>query len=159
MMPLSKLKSRLARSHCPRVKGGAMPERYTHKNLRQVADSAPDLGAAEWQESRFATRDLQSTDIGVTHHRFRPGKRQGFAHRHQRAEEFYVVLSGSGRVKLDENILELEPLDAFRVAPEVLRTWEAGPDGLEVLAFGARVEGDEKLVPSDAELVPGWWAD
>jgi len=70
-----------------------------------------------------------------------------------------VVLSGSGRVKLDENILELEPLDAFRVAPEVLRAWKAGPDGLEVLAFGARVEGDEELVPSDAELVPGWWTD
>lgn len=70
-----------------------------------------------------------------------------------------MVLSGSGRVKLDENILELEPLDAFRVAPEVLRAWKAGPDGLEVLAFGARVEGDEELVPSDAELVPGWWTD
>jgi mannose-6-phosphate isomerase-like protein (cupin superfamily) len=136
-----------------------MPERYTHTNLRQVADSAPDLEAAEWQESRFATRDLQSTDIGVTHHRYRPGKRQGFAHRHQHAEEFYVVLSGSGRVKLDENILELEPLDAFRVAPEVLRAWEAGPDGLEVLAFGARNEGDGELVPSDAEIVSGWWKD
>lgn len=136
-----------------------MPERYTHKNLRQVADSAPDLEAAEWQESRFATHDLQSTDIGVTHHRFRPGKRQGFAHRHQQAEEFYVVLSGSGRVKLDEDILEGAPLDAFRVAPKVLRTWEAGPDGLEVLAFGARVEGDAETIPSDAELVPGWWTD
>lgn len=106
-----------------------------------MADSAPDLDAAEWQESGFATRDLQSSDSGVTHRRYRPGKRQGFAPRHQRAEEFYVVLSGSGRVKLDENILELEPLDAFRVAPEVLRAWKAGPDGLEMLAFWRTCRG------------------
>ncbi|MBV9818962.1 MAG: cupin domain-containing protein [Solirubrobacterales bacterium] len=136
-----------------------MPERYIHKNLQQVADSAPDLGAADWQQSRFASQDFASTDIGFTHHRFLPGKRQGFAHRHEQAEEFYVVLSGSGRLKLDDDILDLAPLDAFRVAPQVLRTWEAGPDGLEVLAFGARVDGDEAVVPSDAEIVSGWWTD
>ncbi len=129
-----------------------MPDSYTHTNLKQVANSAPDIGLAEWQESRFATGDLQSTDIGVTHHRIHPDTRQGFAHRHRQAEEFYVVVSGSGRVKLDEDILELEPLDSLRVAPDVLRTWEAGPDGLELLAFGAHVEGD-------AEFVPGWWSD
>lgn len=136
-----------------------MPERYTHKNLREVKDSAPDLGAAEWQESRFASFDFDSTGVGFTHHRFRPGKRQGFAHRHRQAEEFYVVLSGSGRLKLDEDIFEVEPLDAFRVSPEVLRAFEAGPDGLEVLAFGARVAGDHEAIPSDGEIVSEWWTD
>jgi uncharacterized cupin superfamily protein len=136
-----------------------MPDGYTHKNLQQVTDLAPDLGAGDWQESRFASRDFNSTQIGFTHHRFRPDTRQGFAHRHQTAEEFYVVLSGSGRLKLGDDILAVEPLDAFRVGPRVLRTWEAGPDGLEVLSFGARVEGDQAVVPSDAEIVPGWWTD
>ncbi len=137
-----------------------MPERYTHKNLRQVADSAPDLEAAEWQESRFATHDLQSTDIGVTHHRFRPGKRQGFAHRHQQAEEFYVVLSGSGRVKLERGHprsraarrVSRGPEGASHVGgpvPTVSRCWP--------LAHASR--GDEETIPSDAELVPGWWTD
>lgn len=88
----------------------------------------------------------------MTHHRIHPETRQGFAHRHQQAEEFYVVLSGSGRVKLDEDILELQPLDVLRVAPDVLRTWEAGPEGLNLLAFGSRVEGD-------ADLVQNWWTD
>jgi len=129
-----------------------MAPRYTHKNLLQVEDAAPKIGLSEWQESRFATSDLDAAETGVTHHRFKPGQRQGFAHSHERAEELYVVLAGSGRVKLDEDVLELAPLDALRLAPDVLRSWEAGPDGLEVLAFGSRHEGD-------AQFVPGWWTD
>lgn len=129
-----------------------MTARYTKTNLLKVEDAAPNIGLAEWQESRFATADLGAVDTGVTHHRIKPGRRQGFGHRHERAEELYVVLAGSGRVKLDDDILEIGPLDAFRLAPDVLRSWEAGPDGLDVLAFGTRHEGD-------AEFVPGWWTD
>ena len=127
---------------------------FTRKNLLEVEDSAPRLGLEQWQESRFATENLGAGDIGVTHHRIKPNVRQGFAHRHQRAEEFYVVLAGSGQVKLDDEILELEPHDALRVDPDVLRTWEAGPDGLELLAFGAPVS-----VGNDSEIYPGWWSD
>ncbi len=129
-----------------------MTARYTHKNLLQAEDAAPKLGLDEWQESRFVTGDLDATDTGVTHHRIKAGKRQGFAHRHERAEELYVVLSGSGRVKLDEDVLDLAPRDALRIAPDVFRSWEAGPDGLELLAFGSRHEGD-------AEFVLDWWTD
>ena len=129
-----------------------MTARYTHKNLMDVRDAAPELQLAEWQESRFATGDLAADKTGVTHHRIRPHTRQGFAHRHERAEEIYVVLSGSGRVKLGDDVVDLRPLDALRVSPDVLRTWEAGPDGLELLAFGSIVEGD-------AEFVPSWWTD
>jgi mannose-6-phosphate isomerase-like protein (cupin superfamily) len=117
-----------------------------------VHDAAPDIELDEWQESRFATADLDAEHAGVTHHRVKPGTRQGFAHRHERAEELYVVLAGSGRVKLDDDIVELRPLDAVRVAPQVFRSWEAGPDGLELLAFGARQE-------DDVEFIPGWWTD
>jgi quercetin dioxygenase-like cupin family protein len=117
-----------------------------------VSDAAPGLGLGEWQDSRFATADLEAEATGVTHHRIKPQTRQGFAHRHGRAEEIYVVLGGAGRVKLGDDVIELRPLDALRVSPDVLRTWEAGPDGLELLAFGSRVE-------DDAEIVPGWWTD
>ena len=136
-----------------------MPDAYAHRNLSEVPDSAPDLGAADWQESRFATPELGTAHVGFTHHRFKPGQRQGFGHRHTHAEEFYVVIGGSGRVRLGEDVIDVARLDAFRVAPQTLRAWEGGPDGLEVLAFGQRNEGDEERVPADAEIVPGWWTE
>ena len=78
--------------------------------------------------------------------------RQAFAHRHDEAEEVYVVLSGSGRVRLDDEILDLVQLDAIRIAPWVTRCFESGEDGLELLVFGPRC-------PNDAEMVPDWWTD
>jgi len=128
------------------------PPRYTHKKLADVHDAGPDLGLSEWQESRFATADLAAERTGFAYHRIKPGTRQGFGHRHERAEEVYVVLAGSGRAKLDDDVLDLRPLDAIRIAPSVLRSWEAGPDGLELLAFGV-------LEEDDAEFLPGWWSD
>jgi mannose-6-phosphate isomerase-like protein (cupin superfamily) len=124
---------------------------YTHKQLTEVEDSASSFGPGGAQQTRFASADLEARDTGVTHHRFAPGHRQGFAHRHDEAEEIYVVLAGSGRIKLDDEIVELEPLDAIRVAAPVLRAFEAGPDGLEVLAFGPHHE-------NDGEVVQGWWS-
>ena len=123
---------------------------YTLKQLADVEDSAPKFGYGEVQEARFARRDLEAEQTGVSYHRVKPGKRQGFAHRHERAEEVYVVLSGSGRVKLDDEVIELRRLDALRVAPGVTRAFEGGPEGLELLAFGPHHEGD-------GEMVPGWW--
>ena len=88
----------------------------------------------------------------MSHHHLRPGRRQAFGHRHERAEEVYLVLSGAGRVRLGDEIVEVGPLDAIRVAPPVMRAFEAGPDGLELLAFGPHHRGD-------GEIVPGWWSD
>jgi mannose-6-phosphate isomerase-like protein (cupin superfamily) len=76
----------------------------------------------------------------------KPGQREAFAHRHRTAEEIYVVLAGTGRVKLDEELVELAPLDAVRVSPGVARSFEAGPDGLHVLIFGPHVESDGEIV-------------
>jgi mannose-6-phosphate isomerase-like protein (cupin superfamily) len=129
-----------------------MPSPYTFKKLAEVEDAAPGFGIGEHQESRFAARDLDAEQTGVAYHRFRPGKRQGFAHRHEAVEEVYVVIRGSGRMKLGDDIIELEPLDAIRVSPEVTRQFEAGPDGIEVLAFGPRRA-------DDGEAVHGWWTD
>ncbi len=119
---------------------------YTHRNLNEVADSAPKFGYEDHQEARFANEALETEQTGVAFHRVKPGRRQGFGHKHEAAEEVYVVLSGSGRVKLDDEVAELRPLDAIRVAPEVARAFEAGADGLELLAFGPRHEGDGELI-------------
>lgn len=119
---------------------------YTIKNLREVEDQAPGFGLEEIQEARFPREDLNSETVGLAFHRLKPGKRQAFAHRHNQAEEVFVVLSGSGRIKLDDTVEEIGPLDAIRIAPKVLRALEAGDEGLEWLAFGPRHGGDGELV-------------
>jgi mannose-6-phosphate isomerase-like protein (cupin superfamily) len=119
---------------------------YTKKNLRDVEDSAVRFGLSDAQEARFARRDLAAEQTGVTHLIVKPGQREAFAHRHRDAEEVYVVLTGSGRVKLDDEIVDLTGLDAVRVGPGTTRQLEAGPDGLEVLIVGAHVEGDVEQV-------------
>jgi mannose-6-phosphate isomerase-like protein (cupin superfamily) len=129
-----------------------MPTSFTHTKLLDVKDSAPEFGMGEVQEARFAYGDLDAAETGVSHLRLKPDQRSPFGHKHDEAEEVYVVLSGSGRMKLDDEIIEIVGRDAIRVAPEVTRAFEAGPDGLEVLAVGARHEGD-------GEVIPGWWSD
>lgn len=119
---------------------------YTIKNLRDVEDMAAAQGFGDVQEARFAHRELESEQSGVSLQRVKPGKRHAFAHRHSEAEEIYVVLSGSGRVKLDDEVEEVGPLDAIRVAPSVTRAFEAGDEGLELLAFSPRAEGDAEIV-------------
>jgi mannose-6-phosphate isomerase-like protein (cupin superfamily) len=116
---------------------------YTMKNLRDVEDSAVKFGFSETQEARFARRDLDAETTGLAYYVVKPGKRQPFAHRHNEAEEVYVVLSGSGRMKLDDEIVPVEAFDAIRVAPQVARAFEAGDEGLEVLAVGAH-HGDDR---------------
>ena len=125
---------------------------YTKKNLHEVEDSAAKHGVGESQEARFARGDLGAEQTGLNYLMVKPGKREAFAHRHRQAEEVYVVLAGSGRVKLDAELVELEPLDAVRVGPGTTRAFEAGADGLEVLIFGPRVEGD-------GEIVADFWDD
>jgi mannose-6-phosphate isomerase-like protein (cupin superfamily) len=125
---------------------------FTHKKLTEVKDSAAEFGHGDAMEARFAKDDVETEETGLSFHRIKPGKRQPFGHNHDEAEEVYVVIRGSGRLKLDDEIIEVETLDAIRVSPQVTRAWEAGDDGLEVLAFGAHYEGD-------GEVVPGWWSD
>ncbi len=97
--------------------------------------------------SRGATWNHET--IGIAFHRVKPDCRQAFAHRHDEAEEIYVVLSGSGRIKLGDDVREVGEMDAIRVAPEVMRAFEAGPDGLELLVFGPRHADDRGAVSED----------
>jgi mannose-6-phosphate isomerase-like protein (cupin superfamily) len=122
---------------------------YTIKNLREVDDSAPKFGFETVQEAHFANDDLETETTGVSFLVVKPGKRQAFAHRHDEAEEVYVILSGSGRVKLDDKVEDVRQMDAIRVAPTVVRTFEAGDEGLEVLAFGPRHDRDGEIVQED----------
>ena len=129
-----------------------MADTYTLKKLTDIDDAAPNFGYGDLGEARFATRHLDAEQTGVSLQRVKPGRRQPFGPRHEAAEEIYVVLSGSGRAKLDDEIVELGPFDALRVSPGVMRAFEADDDGLELLAFGRPLKGD-------GEIVQGWWSD
>ena len=123
---------------------------YTKTSLPGIEDSAAKHGVGASQEARFPRTELGLEQAGMNYLIIKPGKREAFGHKHTAAEEVYVVLSGSGRVKLDDDLCELEPLDAVRVGPGTTRRFEGGPEGLSVLIFGARVEGD-------GEVVQGFW--
>jgi mannose-6-phosphate isomerase-like protein (cupin superfamily) len=115
---------------------------YTLVHLDEVEDAAVANGLGHRWEARVAREALGAESTGVVHFRLLPGKRSPFTHRHFQAEETYVILSGSGLVKLEEEIFDVVPLDAIRVAPRTSRAFEAGPDGLEFLAFGPHHPGD-----------------
>jgi quercetin dioxygenase-like cupin family protein len=107
---------------------------YAKVNLLDLEDSVGDR--APEIEGRFGRTKLGARDIGVSHWRYAPGFRATMGHRHREQEEAYVVVAGSGRVLLDGEVVELAQWDAVRVAPEVVRAFAAGPDGLEVIAVG-----------------------
>jgi quinol monooxygenase YgiN len=111
-------------------------------DLDTVEDQAAKHGFGDMGEARFARADLGATQTGISLQRLRPGRRQMFPHHHRRAEEIYVVLSGSGSVTVDGETVEVSPRDAVRVAPASTRIFEAGPDGLEFVVMGPHRAGD-----------------
>jgi len=117
---------------------------YTVVNLLELPDQ---IEFSSDIEGRFGRGALESRDLGVSHWRYSPGYRSSRGHRHGKQEEVYVVLGGSGRVLLDGEVRELGRWDTVRVAPEVLRAFEAGPEGLEMLAVGGPrpEEGDGEM--------------
>jgi mannose-6-phosphate isomerase-like protein (cupin superfamily) len=125
---------------------------YTHKHLKDVDDMAPQFGMPAEMQARFAARPLDLERTGLTHFSLAPGFRIPFGHRHEDQEEVYVVIRGSARIKIGDDVLELRELDAVRVAGDTLRNLEAGPDGAEVIAFGERAGEDQ------SEMVQGWWS-
>jgi mannose-6-phosphate isomerase-like protein (cupin superfamily) len=127
---------------------------YTIKNLKEIEDSAQQFGLSPNLEARFAKEPLECEQFGLSYQRLAPGFRMPFGHKHKTQEEVYVLLSGSGRLKLDDEVFELGPWDAVRIAKGTMRNFEAGPGGAELLAFGAPKTG-----AGDAEVAPGWWSD
>jgi quercetin dioxygenase-like cupin family protein len=108
--------------------------RFATVNLLEVDDSM--AGRAPGIQARFARKHLDSRDLGVSLFRYEANLRNPMAHSHREQEEAYVVVAGSGRVLLDDEVLELHQWDVVRVAPEVVRAFEAGPDGLDIIAIG-----------------------
>ena len=122
---------------------------YTKLNLEQdVEDSAQKFGMGDILEAHFARDDLEATQFGLSY------QRVPFGHSHETQEEVYVIVGGSGRLKLGDEVVEVGRWDAVRIAPEVTRGVEAGPEGLELVAFGAPNTGLQ-----DAKQEMGWWAE
>jgi uncharacterized cupin superfamily protein len=121
-----------------------MTPRPAKTNLDAVEDVAARFGMAEMGEARFLRTALGAERIGLADYRVKPGRRAGFGHRHREAEELYVVLAGSGRFKLDNEIIDVTARDVLYCPPSVMREWEAGPDGLHMLAFGGHADNDNE---------------
>ena len=127
---------------------------YTHLNLRDDVENLAPKHGMEGIAAHFAREALGLERAGVTYYRLEPGFRAPFGHRHREQEEVYVVLSGTARFKLEDEVVELKALDALRVAGPVTRGMEAGADGAELLAVGA-----PRFDSSDAEMVQDFWTD
>ena len=111
---------------------------FTRRNLkRDLEDVGSNFGGPPDLEFRLATDALELEQSGLSYQRVPPGYRFPYGHTHATQEEVYVVVRGSGRMKLDEQIIELAEWDAVRVPPGTWRGYEAGPDGLEILVIGA----------------------
>ncbi len=125
-----------------------MPD-WSRKNLGELRDLSPDGVPIQW---RFGRDALGSPELGVSRFTYEPGARMPWGHRHREQEEVYVVVAGSGRAKLDDEVIDIGAWDAIRVAPSVIRSFEAGPDGLELICIGGR-----KPKGPDSERFPDFW--
>jgi mannose-6-phosphate isomerase-like protein (cupin superfamily) len=131
-----------------------MGERWTRVNMLELEDQAPKFGLSPALQSRFARGPLGLERSGVSLFRIGPGFRTPFGHTHGEQEEVYLVVSGSARMRVDDEVVELGPWDALRVAPGSMRAFEGGPEGADLIAFGA-----PNTENRDAEVVQGWWSD
>ena len=127
---------------------------YTKKNLKSdVENAAPKFEMPAELEARFARTALGGETLGLSHMKLAPNFRVPFGHKHSGQEEVYVVVRGSGRVKVGDEVVELAEWDAIRFDTDTMRQMEAGAEGIEYIAFGAGTD------PRDAEMTPGWWSD
>lgn len=132
------------------IAGRAAPG-WSRVNLDEVENVAAKRDPSGSRDIRFPGRELGLVQTGLSRQALGPGARLPFGHRHSHAEEVMYVVSGSGRAKLDNEIVEIVAGDVLRLGPEVMRCFEAGAEGIEVLIFGQKVPGDE------SEIVHDWW--
>lgn len=123
---------------------------WTKTNFGRLRDMSPKDLPMQWKLARNA---MQSSELGVSRFTYEPGARMPFGHRHREQEEAYVVVAGSGHAKLDDRLVELATWDVLRVAPAVIRAFEAGPDGLDLICIGGR-----KPASGDTERFDDFWA-
>src|SRR5262249_52497882 len=116
-------------------------------------NQAPAFDMPAEMEARFARTAIEGKTLGLTLFTLAPNFRIPFGHKHIVQEEVYVIVRGSARAKVDDDVVELGQWDAIRFGKDTMRNIEAGPDGVEYLAFGA---GED---PREVEMAPGWWSD
>ena len=131
-----------SKTRAPRRRS-SWPHELCEDEIEDAKDVAPGHGL-ESSESRFFRSTLGAEGIGMANYKVKPDARFEFGHRHKSMEEVYVVVSGSGRFRIGEEIVEVGARDVVYVEPQEWRGWEAGPDGMELLAFGSHVEGDDE---------------
>ena len=125
---------------------------YTVLKVSEVDDQAPNFGLEGKMEARFMRVDLGCENCGVTYLRIAPNFRIPFGHHHKVQEEVYMLVSGSARIKLDDEVYDLAPWTAVRMSKDVNRGLEAGPEGAEFVLVGAPNTG-----PGDAITEQDWW--
>ena len=131
---------------------------FTLRNLKDdLEDVGPNFDGSPDLEFRLATGALELEESGLSYQRVPPGYRFPYGHTHEKQEEVYVVVRGGGRMKLDDEVVEVKEWDAVRVPPGTWRGYEGGPDGLEILIFGAPGLGEDPR--EDVTGQRGWWAD
>ena len=126
---------------------------YTKTNLREVEDSAPKFKMPSEMSARFARTPIGGETLGLSLFRLEPNFRIPFGHKHASQEEVYVIVRGSGRVKVGDEIVDVGQWDAIRFDKDTMRNVEAGPDGIEYVAFGAGEDARE------VEMAQNWWSD
>lgn len=128
---------------------------YAVEKLTEVENQGEKFGFdPEVLQLRMGKDPLGCESCAVSYERLGPNFRLPFGHRHKVQEEIFVLVNGGARMKLEDEIVELEPWSAVRVAPETMRSLESGPEGAELLVVGAPKTG-----PGDADIVQGWWSD
>jgi mannose-6-phosphate isomerase-like protein (cupin superfamily) len=128
---------------------------YTMQNLKEIENQGVNFGLDENDiQLRMAKDPLECADCGLTYMRLGPGWRTPFGHNHKTQEEIYILVNGSARMKIEDEVVEMKPFTAVRVSPETMRSYEGGSDGAELIVIGTPRTGG-----GDADIVPGWWGD
>jgi mannose-6-phosphate isomerase-like protein (cupin superfamily) len=128
---------------------------YTVKNLKEIENQGVNFGLDESDiEVRMAKDPLECTGCGVSYMKLGPGYRPPFGHAHKTQEEIYILVNGSARMKLEDEVVDMKPFTAVRVSPATTRGYEAGPEGAELIVIGTPKTGG-----GDADPVTNWWSD
>lgn len=125
---------------------------YTKTNIKELDNSAEQFGLGDHLETRFARKAMGLEQFGFSYQKLQPNFRQPFGHSHGGQEEVYLVLEGGGRIKVEDEIVDLAQWDAIRIPPDVTRALEAGDGGMAFIAIGGQPSGD-------SDLKQGWWDD
>jgi len=125
---------------------------YTVVEAAQVADVLGDYPG----EMRFFADDLETEQVAFTYRRMpaQTGSKGAYGHRHRTQEEVYFVIDGRLQFKLEDEIVEVGPRTAVRVAPSTVRgVWNEGPDDAHLVICSTRAADPE----SEGEMVEGFW--